>query len=113
MVYGWLLDGEGIEKLWAARLGHDANCGRGSESFAKVVRTGKRIGDSCMYLNCGGGFSGTWRARLQAQARTRSHDMVRTEESVDMSAGWAPSQACVVSMRMTCHGMPVVVSWRR
>ena len=27
VVCGWLLNGEVIEKLWAARLGHDANCG--------------------------------------------------------------------------------------
>ena len=58
---------------------------------------------SCMYVNCGGGFSGTWRARLRAEARTRLHDMVRMEESVDMSASWALSQARVVSMRMTWH----------
>ena len=61
------------------------------------------MSDSGMYVNGGGGFSRTWRARLRAEARTQSHDMVRTEESVDMSAGWAPSQACVVSMCMTWH----------
>ena len=31
------------------------------------------------------------------------HDMVRMEESVDMSASWAQSQARVVSMRMKWH----------
>ena len=86
------MDGYGMarssKRFWAARLGHDANCGCRSESFAKVVRSGKRLNDSSMYVNCEGGFSGTWRARLRAEARTRSHDMVRTEESVDMSAGW-------------------------
>ena len=56
-----------------------------------------------MYVTCGGGFSGTWRARLRAEAQTRLHYMVRIEESVDMSAGWATAQARVVCMRMTWH----------
>ena len=100
---GWLLIGEVTEKLWAARLGHDGNCGRGSEGFAKVARSGNGLNDSCMYVNFGGVFSSTWRARLQAQARTRLHDMVRMEESVDTSTGWATAQARVVCMRMTWH----------
>ena len=61
------------------------------------------MSNSGMYVNCGGGFGGTWRARLQAEARTRKHGVVRTVESVDMSASWDPSQARVVSMHMTWH----------
>ena len=55
--------------------------------------------------------SGTWRARLRAEARTPLHAMVRTVESADMSASWDASQARVVSMRMSWHA--VVVGQRR
>ena len=61
------------------------------------------LSDSCIYVKCGGEFSCTWRAWLRAEARTRLRDMVRMEESVDMSASWALSQARVVSMRMTWY----------
>ena len=64
----------------------------------------------CMY-NLEEALSGTWRARLRAEARTRFHAMVRTVESADMSASWDASQARVVSMRMSWHA--VVVSRRR
>ena len=77
----------------------------------EIGKEWEEISDSGMYVNCGGGFSGTWRARLRAEARTRVHAMVWTVESVDMLAGWASSQACVVSMRMSWHA--VVISWRR
>ena len=91
------------KSFWLQDLALDAPCGNDSESFMRLARSGKRISDSGMYVNCGGGFSGTWRARLRAEARTRKHDMVRTVESVDMSASWDPSQARVVSMSMSWH----------
>ena len=64
----------------------------------------------CMY-KLEEALSGTWRAGLRAEARTRPHAMVWTVESADMSASWDTSQARVVSMRMSWHA--VVVSRRR
>ena len=64
----------------------------------------------CMYI-VEEALSGTWRARLWAEARAPFHAMVRTVESVDLSASWDTSQARVVSMRMSWHA--VVVSRRR
>ena len=73
----------------------------GKENFAMAV---------CMYI-VEEAFSGTWRARLRAEARAPVQAMVRTVESADMSASWDTSQARVVSMRMSWHA--VVVGRRR
>ena len=48
VVCGWSLIGEVTEKRWAARLGHYLDCERRSESFAEVVRSGKKMEGTCM-----------------------------------------------------------------
>ena len=55
MVVEW--NGVGIEKIfWLQDLAPDATCGCDNESFVILAKSGKRLSDSGVYVNCGGGF---------------------------------------------------------